>query len=133
MVAVGVPWPGNVTVSVGAGFEAARLAHTWAAVPASGGGAPASSMLRVPVAVKVSAQVMALQPHTAMSDNVKRVIETERITLARRIISWTLDGCRHADRGSLRDRWPSRSRRHGTGPVSYTHLRAHETPEHLVC
>eukprot|EP00658_Telonema_sp_P-2_P028103 TRINITY_DN21601_c0_g1_i1.p2 TRINITY_DN21601_c0_g1~~TRINITY_DN21601_c0_g1_i1.p2 ORF type:complete len:110 (+),score=26.66 TRINITY_DN21601_c0_g1_i1:142-471(+) len=21
----------------------------------------------------------------------------------------------------------------GTGPVSYTHLRAHETPEHLVC
>ena len=21
----------------------------------------------------------------------------------------------------------------GMGPVSYTHLRAHETPEHLVC
>ena len=21
----------------------------------------------------------------------------------------------------------------GVGPVSYTHLRAHETPEHLVC
>src|SRR5678816_4748224 len=23
--------------------------------------------------------------------------------------------------------------RHGAGAVSYTHLRAHETPEHLVC
>src|SRR5674536_47571 len=23
--------------------------------------------------------------------------------------------------------------RHGRKPVSYTHLRAHETPEHLVC
>src|SRR5674536_166057 len=26
-----------------------------------------------------------------------------------------------------------RCRTSGTGPVSYTHLRAHETPEHLVC
>src|SRR5674536_190224 len=28
---------------------------------------------------------------------------------------------------------PSRSRRSPGSPVSYTHLRAHETPEHLVC
>src|SRR5678815_1208073 len=33
------------------------------------------------------------------------------------------------------DRWDYvfSIRRRGTEPVSYTHLRAHETPEHLVC
>eukprot|EP00658_Telonema_sp_P-2_P033385 TRINITY_DN24515_c0_g1_i2.p1 TRINITY_DN24515_c0_g1~~TRINITY_DN24515_c0_g1_i2.p1 ORF type:complete len:227 (-),score=46.44 TRINITY_DN24515_c0_g1_i2:101-781(-) len=29
--------------------------------------------------------------------------------------------------------WGGTSKVYGTNPVSYTHLRAHETPEHLVC
>src|SRR5678815_5863637 len=32
-----------------------------------------------------------------------------------------------------RQEWTGTNHRYGLDPVSYTHLRAHETPEHLVC
>src|SRR5678816_4777521 len=38
------------------------------------------------------------------------------------------DGC-----GPWHARGPAEHERDGICPVSYTHLRAHETPEHLVC
>ena len=46
---------------------------------------------------------------------------------------------RQCDRRRLRDCWAGERCRGGRerpavdAPVSYTHLRAHETPEHLVC
>eukprot|EP00658_Telonema_sp_P-2_P075619 TRINITY_DN65258_c0_g1_i1.p1 TRINITY_DN65258_c0_g1~~TRINITY_DN65258_c0_g1_i1.p1 ORF type:complete len:143 (+),score=18.98 TRINITY_DN65258_c0_g1_i1:111-539(+) len=45
----------------------------------------------------------------------------------------TIEDSMVANRGSLSRLWSVTSSVVGNLPVSYTHLRAHETPEHLVC
>src|SRR5674536_390943 len=69
----------------------------------------------------VSTLAPAARPRNSATLTIERIRTPESATVARRFMSF------NALSGS------SKALAHASMPVSYTHLRAHETPEHLVC
>src|SRR5678815_5943019 len=71
---------------------------------------------------------IAKHDHVSVETQVMLRIDDARGRVHHRLAHWIQSRARlatHCGRFVFRD--------HALAPVSYTHLRAHETPEHLVC
>src|SRR5674536_296395 len=143
-------WTARVSVRpVGYPSNMCSGARSGAAGSAGGGGAVDAGCLDPMLDRLVAVEVAGLPDEALAADLVGLRVAVSRLEseFSRRLVGFGRRGAAgvtgavedHQPAGELRlqsgDRDPQPHQAGGQGgvPVSYTHLRAHETPEHLVC